>query len=137
MSDNQHTFVLSIQTRLKETCLKQGGGAVADYPYDSLYVHPPDPTCQAFPGVEPFYLQKVFVWVPEARWPAAFPAGTPSCPRCERANCVRSNGFVPHVARRVVGERSTFYMTGRRYECKACMRANKESGECVARSGRA
>ena len=102
---------------------------IGAFPFDSPLVHPACGTTALFPCLNDFYTAAVLVWTPEFIWPRAFPEGTPECPRCCSADAVWSNGFVPNDARRVVGERGDYFMTGYRYGCRSCKQANRDAGE--------
>jgi hypothetical protein len=68
-------------------------------------------------GQEDFCLPDLVMWAPELRWPQMYPNGTPHCPFCKAASCVRHKGWENYF-RRCYGPRGNVALQGKRYMCE-------------------
>ncbi|CAN0526776.1 unnamed protein product, partial [Laminaria digitata] len=69
----QRRFIDEIKSNVKKCRKHENGGVkrISEFPYSGGWAYPPLPALQkagGLPSVEPFYLKKVFVWVPEYTW---------------------------------------------------------------------
>ncbi|CAB1108010.1 unnamed protein product [Ectocarpus sp. CCAP 1310/34] len=122
----QSAFIEQMKDNLR-ACRKHENGAVkrkGAFPYNGGWANPPLPslyTGLGAPPLEPFYLKKVLVWVPEYIWEDVHIP----CPHCGARAQPDGDGWNTEP-RRVFLEDDVCYMIGFRYECKECTRANKE-----------
>ena len=129
MSDHQRVFVAEVRQKIELTCKRSRGKRInGAFPYNSPMILPRCLTREPFPHPTVAYRHPVFAWIPEMLFPDDFPLGTPECPLCKSAATVKSDGWVPHVGRRAVGEHSHVIITGYRYKCKACKDSNQDQG---------
>ena len=95
------------------------------YPYDSMWVHPPDPTMRKSFNVAHFHLRPVFVWLPELTQPRGVTDGRLPCPRCKSAKDVIVKGWTQKGSRRAILPDSCCDLLGKYYMCHRCMENNK------------
>lgn len=95
---------------------------IGTYPFDGLWVHPPDPTMLKTVKLEDHHLRSILVWVPEYSFPHALPEGRPPCPRCKTTVNVIAKGF---TSRRAILRDSYCDLLGYLYHCNGCENKNK------------
>ena len=102
---------------------------IGKYPFDDLWVHPPNPTMLKTLDLEDHHLRSVFVWIPEFTFPDAFPEGRPPCPRCKTTYRVIAKGFTQKESRRAILRSSCCDLLGYFYHCHGCKSNNQGLGE--------
>lgn len=121
-SSGQSKFLAQIKDKISANAPNH---MVGKYPFDDLWVHPPNPTMLKSLKLEDHHLRSVFVWIPEFTFPRAFPEGRPPCPRCMTTSQVIAKGFTQRESRRAVLRDSCCDLLGYFYHCKGCESNNK------------
>ena len=118
-SSGQSKFLAQIKEKILGSAPNH---IIGEYPFDDLWVHPPNPTMLKTFHSEDHHLRSVFVWIPEFTFPAAFPEGRP--PR------VIAKGFTQKGSRQAFLRNSCCDLLGyfnHRHGCKS----NKKGKEKV------
>ena len=123
-STPQQKFIAGIKSTISQAADKHR--LTGSYPYDSLWVHPPDPTmARNTVNVGDHHLRSVFVWVPELTHPRGLPDGRPPCPRCKTTRDVVVKGWTQKLTRRAVLRDSCCDLLVYFYHCRNCAENNK------------
>eukprot|EP00903_Cladosiphon_okamuranus_P019959 g18342.t1 len=118
----QRKFLARVKAKISESAPKH---VIGKYPFEGLWVHPPDPTMLKTVNLEDHHLRSIFVWIPELSFPHAFPEGRLPCPRCESTTNVIVKGFTQKCSRRAILRDSCCDLVGYFYHCNGCQRKNK------------
>ena len=121
-SSGQSKFLAQIKEKISASAPNH---VIGKYPFDGLWVHPPNPTMLKTLDLEDHHLRSVFVWIPEFTFPDAFPEGRPSCPRCKTTSRVIAKGFTQKESRRAILRSSCCDLLGYFYRCHGCKSNNK------------
>jgi len=119
----QQQFLARIKAKISESAPKH---VIGRFPYQSLWVHPSDPTMLKTLNLEDHHLRSVFVWIPEFSFPHALPGGRPPCPRCKTTAHVVVKGFTQKDSRRAILRDSCCDLLGYFYHCNGCQSKNKD-----------
>ena len=125
-SSGQSKFLAQIKETISGSA---PNNVIGKYPFDDLWVHPPNPTMVKTLDLEDHHLRSVFVWTPEITFPAAFPKGRPPCPRCKTTFRVSAKGFTQKESRRAILRNSCCDLLGYFYHCHGCKSNNKGKEE--------
>ena len=98
---------------------------IREYPFDDLWIHPPNPKMIKTLDLEDHHLRYVFVWTPVFTFPTAFPEGRLPCPRCETTSRVIAKGFTQKESRRDILRNSCCNLLGYFYHGHGCKSNNK------------
>ena len=121
-SSGQSKFLAQIKEKISASAPNH---VIGKYPFDDLWVHPPNPTMLKTLDLEDHHLRSVFVWIPELTFPDAFPEGRPPCPRCKTTSRVIAKGFTQKESRRAIRRSSCCDLLGYFYHCHGCKSNNK------------
>jgi len=121
-SSGQSKFLAQIKEKISASAPNH---VIGKYPFDDLWVHPPNPTMLKTLDLEDHHLRSVFVWIPEFTFPDAFPEGRPPCPRCKTTYRVIAKGFTQKESRRAILRSSCCDLLGYFYHCHGCKSNNK------------
>jgi len=124
---HQERFLESIKKKISNATVRSKNGTKfkAAFPYSDLWVHPPDPT-RGFPDLQTYWLQPVFIWIPEFFWPDDFPKGRLPCPNCKIDTHVTSEGWNKNTRYVILQDRCCRLLSFR-YKCNACDQTLKQS----------
>ena len=116
----QDRFIAEIKKKINNAVTRNISGAKFNtpYPFPDLWVYPPNPTA-TFPNRENYWLQPIFVWVPEYFWPDVFPKARVPCPNCGIDTHVKSEGWNQN-ARIGILQDNCCRIISFRYKCTVC-----------------
>lgn len=124
MLSAQDSFITDIKEKIALAAPRHK--LVTKYPYDSLWVHPPDPTMRKTLNVGDHHLRSVFVCIPELTHPQSLPDGRPPCPRCKTTHRVIIKGSTQKLSRRAIMRDACCDLLGYFYKCQQYEEDNKD-----------